>query len=107
MYHIGQEVEWVGPESPPDDEIFRELGFEWPQRKKVYTISAAKLVPMFGAAYQLGGLRQSISTPAMSANSWWPHEFLRPLEKRKTDISIFKRLLEPNAKIDPKILEDA
>lgn len=99
-YHVGQEVVWVGPDLSQDIN-YRKLGFEAPKRKTVYVISDVWELPTIGFSYQLGGLHLNALSPCghMRAEAWFEQEYLRPVEKRKTDISVFERLLVPGAKI--------
>ncbi len=80
MFHVGQKVVCVDA----SNSILEEGA--------IYTVNYTADLPEFVCVDGVGEWKYGIPP------GWWPRRF-RPIVSRKTDISIFKALLEPNAKL--------
>ena len=81
MFRIGQKVVWVGPDT------LSPYGLSEPDPSKVYTISAIYPVDPWTAVL----LTEFIHPCGRGLNAY----YFRPAVNRKTDISIFKKMLTP------------
>lgn len=95
-FHVGQKVVYIGPDFSSNP-LVTFYGFIVPVPREIYTIrSYAPRVE--GPGYLLNEIHNAEHSCSknglceLSINAEW----LRPLVSRKTDISIFKRMLSPS-----------
>lgn len=104
MFYVGQKVVCINTPVP-------RLGMAgygneiYPQKGEVYTVRAVPIIPNFagGAATPSIRVYEIINPMRRYKNRGafepaFPSKCFRPLDERKTDIAIFKRLLVPTGK---------
>lgn len=96
-FHVGQKVECIG--YPPVHPI--RPGECLPQKGTVYTVRAAKIQDGWPSIL-LDELRNpEVMTMHGMMERWCVSQYFRPVIERTTDISIFRKLLQPTLSKEP------
>ena len=94
-FHVGQKVVCVN-----DTPLVEGGDLSGLKKGRIYTVREVGLYSPLAPTVPCIRIKEITNRPKIKGVEWPYREYrFKPLEERKTDISVFERLLVPNAKI--------